>query len=389
MSEIKCPYCNGDTIKSGKLPSGRQRYTCKVCKKGFSTGAEIIKPVKSADNEFCPYCGGKLKYRGWNNSGTRRYKCTECGKSCSGTTVKLPPKQSLNINCPYCNGTHIVKGGSLKDGSKRYVCRDCGKGFSEKTVVKEQVTLQCPKCGNEHINRSGHDTKTGKQRYKCIECGYKFVEEPTQFRFKIHEKQCPRCEHIGAKKGGKSNGKQYYICLECGHKYLEGGKYKQGMSLKQIKELKHLYRSGYSYANISKIIHISEKTIGKYAKLHIDSTDKRFHTQNINNEIKKLILQGNNVGKVAFAFNYKKNDIDKFMKKHYQQETISSEQYNNIVKFGVGCSVPINYLAPYIKCSEHKCEQILSQYKIKKIKIKPLTDLQKAQDKFELDRFIK
>lgn len=336
MAEIKCPHCGTEHVhKCGKLPSGKQRYLCNECKKGFSTGNAV---VKQALDEHCPYCGGELRYRGYNDSGSRRYRCKECGRSCSGTTL-LKPRQvnKEGVKCPYCGSLHIKKGGVLKSGAKRYVCNDCSKGFSENTVVREQVKIVCPDCGGA-CTRSGHNEE-GEQRYKCKSCGKKFLENP-QKRYETHEKTCPRCEHKFAKKAGKTNGKQYYLCLNCNHKFLEDQQYRQLLDWEKRYIIKCGIK-GYSNKQIAEKIKCSDRTVSNA------------------------------------------------LKNYAQKERLTAEQKELLIKFGVKLAIPIEYLHPYIPCTARTCKKFLSKYNIVKPKQRKLTDLEIAQDKFELDRFIR
>jgi len=294
-------------------------------------------PIK----EKCPYCGGELRYKGWSNNGhARRYKCANCKKTFSGDLSNLKVRV-IDMPCPHCGSENVRKGGRLKSGAKRYLCNDCHKNFSQSTVVRDiRRPEKCPKCGRNHINLSGHDTKSGKQRYKCTSCGYKFVENPSQHAFKIQEKECPVCKHVGAKKAGMSSGKkQYYICLNCGHKYLEDGIYRH-LTTAQKNHIIHSLIRGDKIKDISNDIGTTERTV-----------------RNI-------------------VFNY------------YKKEVLSEQQVSDILKYGVGCGVPVEYLHPYVGCTAHKCKEILSSHAISARSQYVRTKQEKARDWYDLDRFL-
>ena len=51
------------------------------------------------------------------------------------------------------------------------------------------------------------------------------------------------------------------------------------------------------------------------------------------------------------------------MAPYYKKEKITQEQEDLILKYGFHLNVPVDYLAEYIKCSEHKCEEVLKKAK--------------------------
>ena len=310
---LECVYCSShNTVRAGKTKHGVQIYKCNDCGRRFNEDK-----TKLDFDTLCPHCGGVIAYKGWSNNGTvRRYVCKSCRRTFSGDVNHLNIKENIvEKPCPYCGSHNIRKGGRLKSGLKRYKCNDCGKGYNESTVVitPKYRPERCPYCGGTHINCSGHDTTTMKQRYKCVDCGRKFVENPSQKEYQTYERECPNCGHMRARKAGKSYGKQYYQCLKCGHKHLDGGKFTQ-VNYKDIEELRELCIKGLSAKSIANKMGRSEKTISKYIRKY---------------------------------------------------ETITEEQKKLIIKFGVHCNVPMDYLAPYVPCSSTTCLRIMNQYKKK------------------------
>ena len=385
---MDCPNCGGNRLKkNGFLPSGKQRYFCKDCKKYFSSfeiikkdppkeciyckGTNTVKSGRGANNkqiwlckdcnrkfidgirnvsqikQRCPYCDGELTVKGWSNAGTvRRYKCKSCGKGFSGDLNNLKVK-TIDMPCPYCGSENIKKGGLLKSGIKRYKCNDCGKGFNANTVAPTEPEYRpekCPKCGATHINKCGRDTKTKKQRYKCVTCGYKFVENPTQNnlqRATKYEIQCPRCNNPYSVKAGKTGDrKQYYKCTECNHKFLPDSVYK-----------------------------------------HITPKQKAL--------IVTQSIKGQTAITIAEQFNTTERTVRNVLQQYYEKERLTPQQEQLLYKFGVECAVPIDYLFPYVGCTKHACKQYLSQYIIPKREPKPISEQQRAFDKLELDRFMR
>lgn len=377
---MKCPKCGSEHLKkNGFLDSGKQRYMCKDCGKGFSSFEPIINVI-----EPCIYCGSKNVVKsGKTKQNKQIYLCKDCHRKFNENRIEL-----LDATCPICGGELRYKGWSNNGQTRRFICKQCKKGFNENTVITEKPKKpeKCPKCGATHINLCGHDTKTKKQRYKCVTCGYKFVENPTKPTPQIWEKECPICHHIGARKAGKSNGKQYYQCLECKHKFLEGGLFKH-VTKEEIEELKKYYINGYSVLDMSRIFGKTKRTIKAHLAKYIDENDKEQRNIKLNEYIVDLILNGGNIKTICQKYNKTKTELNKMMAKYYRKERITNEQFSNILRFGVGAGVPVEYLAPYIKCSEKKCLSILSQYEIPERPKYQRTETEKHQDWFELNKF--
>lgn len=430
MAELHCPHCNGINFrKAGFLASGKQRYICKDCKKGFSSFIQIAKQpnkpciychgnntvksgrtknniqiwlCKDCNRKFnennlpvehieqkCPYCGGEITVKGWSNNHTvRRYVCKSCRKSFSGNLNNIKVRDFMP--CPYCHSNNVKKGGRLTSGLKRYVCNDCGKGYNEGTKIVEQPCLpeSCPKCGEHIIARSGKDNN-GKQRYRCKSCGYKFIENPVGRVAERHEVQCPKCNNMEAVKCGKTNGKQYWKCTKCGHKYLLDGVYKH-RTQEQKQQIVDLYKAGVTQLQISEFLNISIKTIYRILKeqdaLNTDTKTPKGSKRDL---IVKAILNGHNMQMIAKKTGYNTKMLRDMMRYEYKKEKLSPQQKDLIIKFGVNCAVPIDYLAPYVPCSQRLCKQILHKYEITQRKKPVLTEQEKAFDRLELDKFIR
>lgn len=410
---MNCPYCNSEQVKkAGFLASGKQRYVCNNCKKGFSSKTIVKEPIKIkcihcgnratksgvtpeglqiykctvcnkrfnentlADIKVpCPKCGGKLRYKGWSNNGTvRRYICSNCKTGFSGDINNLVDR-TIEKKCPYCGGDHIKRCGKLKSGVTRYYCNDCKKGFNENTQPKETMPHCCPKCGNTELKYCGFQ-ENGKQRYKCVSCGHKFVKEPQVVFYKKHNKKCPRCGHDWAKKAGKTNGKQYYICLSCNHKYLENRQVHH-LTLQENELIKSMFQQGITIKEIAEQIGTTERTI-----------------RNKFNEYRKIaaikdIFKGISEQQVCKKHRITLNKIQDMLKDLYKKEKLSDASKGLIYKFGVQLAVPADFIAPYIPCSIHACEKYLSNYTIVEPVKKELTPQEKAFDRLELERLIK
>ena len=76
----------------------------------------------------------------------------------------------------------------------------------------------------------------------------------------------------------------------------------------------------------------------------------------------KAILIGKNVKKVVSKYDCTTTFIEKLMAPYYAAETITPSQKQDIIRYGYYLRVPIDYMAEYIKCSEHKCEEVLKKF---------------------------
>ena len=270
----------------------------------------------------CPNCQSvKIQKKG-KRAGKQRYRCKECGASFT-ENVEYIPQISLDpvtdIECPQCGNTLISRDGKLPSGNQRYKCSACGLRFSPGTFYlhKDKIQYNCPYCEGE-LSYSGH-TKTGNQKYKCKNCGKscssdtsgKPIKRELPFRLTNTEKKCPSCGTLNVKRIGYSkNGIQRYKCRDCG-------------------------------------------------KIFSDNTKDR---PNLSQAI-GLLLTGASLQKAATLTNYSKNYLRKLMVPYYLEESISKEQEALIIKYGYHLRVPIDYMAEYVKCSEHKCREVLQKYR--------------------------
>lgn len=427
-----CPYCNSTKVrKSGKLPSGKQRYLCTTCGKYHSEG----NPIKKVEYHICPHCGGRTRKSGYNDSGSQRYLCLDCGKKSSGnTTLKYFRDYESGIECPFCHSKYIKKGGHLKDGTQRYECKGCKKFFSSKTIIKEDLGKECPRCHSHRIGTSGHN-RNGSIRYRCLDCKSRFSDNPIIRIPANHPIQCPKCNHVGAKRAGKTgNGSQYYICKNCGHKYLEHP-IQVKLSEEQFNEMIKERIIGIPVTTLSEKYNKSPKTIYNITKpymtlinkqeielmrlKHIEELEEKrmselrrqeqlmemlkrlegtkrmnmiIERENMSEEsrqnIKSLLKSGYEAKKISEMTGSTIAVIKDLEASCTRYEKLTEEQEQLIVKFGVGCSVPADYLAPYVPCSLRACKRVLSQYKVPEKKQFVVDEREKSFDKIWLNSFL-
>lgn len=358
-----CKFCGSKNLKkSGKSFNGSQRYFCKDCSRSFSAGNKNTR--KKVVDGVCPHCGSKnLKYRGWNASGTRRYECKDCGRGSSGESFEIPPKFSAE-ECPYCHSHNLTTNGYLKDRkTRRYHCKDCDRYFSAKTVIQEKSGINCVRCGSDETYHYG-TTEKGKPIYKCKECGKRFVENPENY--KKYEIVCPKCGKIGAKKDGNSglaNGgyKQYYKCLACGHRYTLNPTNLTSLDKEKIIEM---YKQGVPVRHLAEQFNISEREIRRKTQDIPNPIQEK--KKELKQEMINEVLHGKPIKETAIKYGYAPKSLSKFMIDEYSKETITKEQKETIIKFGIFCNVPINYLAEYVPCSEYMCKKVIDEYWEKK-----------------------
>ena len=269
----------------------------------------------------CPKCKSSYVQKRGKRAGKQRYSCTNCGACFTENTeykVSIKPIKIVGIECPHCHSTNLFKDGHLKDRAQRYECKDCGLNFSDKTTIDKRVPWKCPYCGGDMFY-SGYGKK-GDRSYQCKECKRSCTADkegkPIKREF-FHEinktVKCPVCGSYNLKKGGFSVlNKQRYICTICGK-------------------------------------HFTEDT----------------RSPEIKKRALRLILSGTSVSKAAKETGYSVCHLRRIVKPYYAKEKITKSQEKDIIKYGYFLKVPVDYMAEYVKCSEHKCLEVLESYKNK------------------------
>ena len=328
VENMRCPYCNGtNTKKHGKLESGKQRYYCKDCKRGFSS-ATII-------------------------------------------------REKLNMECPKCKNTHIVRGGFLH-GQQRYQCRGCGHRFTLNPVrkISNKIEITCPKCNNKYVVKSGF-TKDKRQYYRCTECNHKFTEQPkhrylstedTKKIIILHNTGVP---NIDIANKLKVDVKTIYNKL-------------RPVKLEEEKENKRVLRE-IQRAEIEK-----QKLLESKKKVVIEKKkeEPKMQLEQVNPIIIKEILSGTKPDTICSKFKVTKTHLNNIMRTPYRQETLTESQKKLIYKFGVLLNTDPEYVAPYVPCSIKICEEYISKFKKNNISKYERTERDMYFDRLELDKFI-
>ncbi len=176
--------------------------------------------------------------------------------------------------------------------------------------------MKCPSCGSTDLQKKG--SRNGKQKFRCKECYASFTEGVPYLRrgklAPLTDFECPSCGSTRVVRDGKlEDGAQRYKCRSC--------------------------NCGFS-----------TKTSGV-----ISPEDKV--------SIVQKVLAGKNIEKLKSEYKCTSEFIKDLVKPHYASETITPEQKKDIIKYGYYLRVPVDYMAEYIKCSEHKCEEVLKKFR--------------------------
>ena len=238
------------------------------------------------------------------------------------------------MKCPNCGSSDLQKKGT-RAGKQKYRCKKCSASFTEGVPYKKQIKypkvtgISCPKCGGTHIIRDGKLEGSGAQRYQCQECHLNFSANTSTL--KEIQWNCPYC-----------GGKLTY----------------SGYSRKGLRE----YR-----CSVCDVSCTGDET-GKPIKRTImgdESITLETFTQEDKDSIIKAILAGKNINKTAQQYNCNPSIIKALVKPSYKLETINKDQLEMIIKFGIHLRVPVDYMAEYVGCSEHKCTEVINKYKKK------------------------
>jgi transposase-like protein len=173
--------------------------------------------------------------------------------------------------------------------------------------------MHCPNCRSTKVQKKGK--RAGKQRYRCTKCGANFTkgkEYKASPRYpKIVEVICPKCKSAHVRRDRiLESGVQRYECSDCGHTFRK-------------LPVANDYR---------------EKAVSS-------------------------VLKGRKLSDVATEYNYSCDYLRRMMAPYYKNEKITPEQKKNIIRYGYYLNVPVDYMAEYIKCSEHKCIEVIKNFK--------------------------
>ena len=350
-------------------------------------------------------------------------------------------------NCPYCDGNNIIKSGFNKSGTQRYYCKNCKREFT-KSTIKSIESIKCPKCKKNNYRKNGF-TKQGVQRYVCKECGREFNANTSQNSVKQNKKEVPllfkskqeknKIKKELEKKQKKSIREQKQLEKELKQKQLEEQKQKElelrkkeqekqeqfelnkllkSQKKRQEEKEKLLKEREERKAYINSIKFERRDLISEQNKIKLDylfnmylnnQIDIDKFNDNLNQirvdieeqirlaieiekshleyNIKKDILTGQKLINISKKYNVALDDIKRRAEKYYKTETISETQKRLIIQYGVLLNTPVEYVAPYVPCSENMFYKITNFYKNKNF-ILPHIKLSVEDDDTVLNGFI-
>ena len=308
----------------------------------------------------CPKCGSEHTQKKGYRAGKQRYRCRICGACFTDGVeyVEQIKREQLNLQCPSCKSSHIRRDG-IGNGFQRYECRDCGLNFSDYTLKywKNRPEWKCPYCGGE-LNYRGYGKK-GQRLYYCSKCGKTCSGDkdgkPIYFKkFSEINKdiRCPECKSLNIKKGSSARGHKRYVCNNCGRTFIYDDNVRIYPKVRKKEALKEIL-SGDDLASVAQKYDYSVGHLQKVMK-------PQFEKQAI-----KEVLRGKSIKHVAQKYRFSLKHIEDLLEPVYEKEVINEEQIKDIIKFGVCCNVPVDYMAEYISCSEHKCIEIIEKFKKK------------------------
>lgn len=311
---MECPNCGSTHLQKKGIRAGKQRYRCTKCSACFTEGVSYQKQVKlePVTGIECPYCGSNHIRRNGMTGRFLRYTCCDCQKNFSEYLLKHP-KTKISYECPYCGG-ELRYGGYGRKGQREYYCKNCHRSCSTNTEGKPVPF-------------------------------YKFSEINKDIK-------CPECNSINIKKQGSLRGKKRFVCKDCGRIFLDIGNNKRYLKINKQKAIQEVL-DGKSIMEVSKKF--------EYTFDHLRKITKKGRTQKAIQEI----LNGTSEKKASKNWNLDIHILRKELEKVYEQEVISNEQIKEIIKYGIFLNVPVDYMAEYIHCSEHKCKDIIKKFKEK------------------------
>ena len=234
--------------------------------------------------------------------------------------------------------------------------------------------MKCPKCGSAHVQKKG--IRSGKQRYRCVDCTCTFTEGVAYHKAKkypvVNGVECPKCKSSHIIRDGKlEDGSQRFQCQSCGLNFSS-----KTVIMEEIKWTCPYCNGELSYSGYSRKGFREYKCKNCGTSCTGDETGKPIKTQDkadfvpiedINPQNRKAIvsavMRGGSVKNLSKDYKCTINTIHTLSKPYYKTELITKEQKSLIIKYGYYLKVPIDYMAEYVKCSEHKCTEILRKYK--------------------------
>ena len=175
--------------------------------------------------------------------------------------------------------------------------------------------------------------------------------------------KCPNCNSTNLQKKGMRAGKQRYKCKDCEANFTEGVPYKKQLQLPPVSNIVCRNCGNTSVIRDGKLEDGSQRFKCPKCKLSFSTKPPRRLSSVEKIDLIKAVLIGGNIKKLTLKYNCTSKFIEKLVSPYYAAETITPNQKKDIIKYGYYLKVPVDYMAEYIKCSEHKCTEVIENYK--------------------------
>ena len=371
--DLICPYCNESNYKkSGLTRSGIQRYYCKSCKRRFVPGLTPVYPkmqeIKTLRNNLkelsCPYCDSKnLSKFGTNEKGIQRYQCKDCNKTFldhyeqpNRCGTKPPKEQLLEII-----RNEYLSGKTKKEIASRFGLCEKTIGTYTKGLVKpvkkpKKTPLIFKSKSEKEVIKKNLEKKNQEDHYKQEQLKLQQLQEEKREQLEL--------KRIEAFQRQRETQKQTLIEQNRRKEYINSISFerKDLISEENKIKLKTLF-SSYLKNQIDQVEFDNNLTRIKHEIKEQVNLSLEIEKSHIEYNIKKDILSGYKLDKVAEKYHKDINYIKDKANEYYKTEFISEHQKRLIIQYGMIMKTPVEYVAPYIPCSENMFYKVLKEYK--------------------------
>lgn len=414
----ECPYCHSTDTRKNGIADGVQRYQCNTCERLFNDNTE--KNLKRIEQEEkikkpCVHCGSlNVRVKHYRQQ-TINFHCKDCGKGFTYknnipftrqikktitdkkvTSSKYTPEiiekiksmleegyykkeiaEQLNLGVKsvesYTKGLSVNKEARMKR-----------LGIPEKVKVVKERTIK-PKSVKPKINLE--EKRRLEQEKKELERKIALEKEARLEELKQkqeEEKRKLKQDIINGKKQYIENLKEQYE-IRLGEYDVEiPQEFKNAFNRLSYNFINDIIKKDKLNVEFKDMLCKVEKYMSKLAQENLMfAQEKRIKS------ICKDIFYGISEENVIEKYNVTKKEMNEIINPLYEKEKLTSLQRQTIVKYGVRCNVPVDYIAPYIPCSIKKCNEVLSKYKIPKPKRNDITNRDLSFDKVWLEGFIR
>lgn len=414
-----CPKCGNIGVHKAGKEHGKQNWICVKCNHKFLNVPKSKTIPQEIIDKIIPLLEkGYMKIEVAGELGISVKTVHNYSKGFSTRPVKKVKQKTVklsDVKCPYC-GTYENRKDGFISGAQRYQCKHCGKKFTERTIfpIPKAEKVEKPKIKKKTVNKITEEIISKME--ELLEKNYTKTQVAAELKLflrtvqkytkgmdvKIKEKR-DLAEQLKLEKLKEQKELQRLqkAKLEEKKNFVSTLRYKYQVKLKEFEvEIPTQFISCFN--DLSE--RFMNEEIDKYTLLKEFNIlfDKVQEQMNILAEEKMLqdketrlknivkdIFKGVPENIVMDKYKATKEELKKLIYPFYEKEQINSVQQQTIVKFGVKCGVPVEYIAPYIPCSIKLCSKILSQYKIPTFVKKEIDIKERNFDRVWLDSFVR